>query len=287
MRRPPGAGGRARRSTRALGQHFLFDERILGRIVEALAPDPRDTVLEIGPGTGTLTRLLAPHVSRVVAIEKDRQLAAQLRIADFELGNVEIVAADALRLDWHALVRQSATRNPQSAIADPHFKITGNIPYAITTPLIDKALTPPLPGRVVFLVQAEVADRVAARPGSRTYGALSVGVQTVSRAERLFRIKPGAFRPPPRVESAVIRLTPKSAASWDRDALRRFRRFVVSCFGQRRKQLHNVLRAVTGRSADEIATLCASLGLDPAVRPERLDPETFVRVWREALRGKA
>jgi 16S rRNA (adenine1518-N6/adenine1519-N6)-dimethyltransferase len=280
--RPSGAGGRARRSTRALGQHFLFDERILGRIVEALEPDPRDTVLEVGSGTGTLTRLLAPRVSRVVAIEKDRRLAAECGVRNAECGilNVEIVTADALTIDWHSLV-------PHSAFRTPYFKITGNIPYSITTPLIDKALTPPLPERVVFLVQAEVADRVVARPGSRTYGALSVGVQTVTRAEKLFRVKPGAFRPPPRVESAVIRLTPTSAGVWDRGELRRFRRFVVSCFSQRRKQLHNVLRAVTGWPADEIDALCASLGLDPAVRPERLDPETFVRVWREALRGKA
>jgi 16S rRNA (adenine1518-N6/adenine1519-N6)-dimethyltransferase len=276
-----GAGrGRARRTRPALGQHFLVDEHILHRLVTALEPNPPDVVLEIGPGTGTLTRLLAPRVSRVLAIEKDRRLAIEcgMRNAECGIANVEIVRADALRVDWHALI-------PHSALGPAHFKIVGNIPYYITSPLVDKALTPPLPALVVFLVQAEVARRMAAPPGSRTYGALSVGVQSVSRVEHLFRVKAGAFRPPPAVDSAAIRLTPRSDVTWESGELERFRRFVGACFGRRRKQLHNVLRGVTGWSAGAVATLCDALGLDPTTRPERLDPETFQRIWRETLRG--
>lgn len=281
MSRPADARkGGARRGRPALGQHFLTDEHVLQRIVEALGPDPRDTVLEIGPGTGTLTRLLAARVSHVVAIEKDRGLATECerRNAERGIANVELVRADALQVDWHALIPPSATRNPQ-------WKIVGNIPYYITSPLIDKALTPPLPARVVMLVQAEVAERIAARPGSRVYGALSVGVQSVCHAEKLFRVKAGAFRPPPAVDSAVIRLTPRAEVSWEARDLEQFRRFVGACFSRRRKQLHNVLRAVTGWPAGAVAALCGALGLDPALRPERLDPGTFERLWRETLRG--
>jgi 16S rRNA (adenine1518-N6/adenine1519-N6)-dimethyltransferase len=151
----------------------------------------------------------------------------------------------------------------------PHsaFQSGRNIPYYITTPLIDKALTPPLPERVVFLVQEEVADRIVAAPGSKTYGALSVGVQVVARAEKLFTIKPGSFRPPPRVHSAVVRLRPLLEPLVDQEEVPRLRQFVTACFGLRRKQLHNVLRTVTGRSAAIVAAGLAALGLDPQAVP--------------------
>src|SRR5205823_3979596 len=173
---------------------------------------PADVVLEIGPGKGSLTAELCARGLRVIAIEKDRGLTEEtrLRIADCGLAGLEMVMGDALRVDWHALVDrtlanpQSAIVNPQSSLPNPRFKIIGNIPYNITSPLIDKALTPPLPERIVFLVQAEVAARVAAAPGSKTYGALSVGVQAVCRVERLSTVRAGAFHPRPRVDSAWL-----------------------------------------------------------------------------------
>jgi 16S rRNA (adenine1518-N6/adenine1519-N6)-dimethyltransferase len=280
VRRPAGPD-RARRSRRALGQHFLSDERILGRVVEALEPEHADEVLEIGSGTGSLTRLLATRVSRVVAIEKDRRLAAECDAENAAGGiaNVEIVTADALTVDWHEL-------RTRSALGHPHWKIVGNIPYYITSPLLDKALTPPVPERIVFLVQTEVADRIVAAPGSRTYGALSVGVQVVSRAEKLFRVKAGSFQPPPEVDSTVIRLRPLRDPRFDAAELRAFRRFVVGCFSQRRKQLHNVLRGVTGSAPEALAAMLRAVGLDPAARPEAVGPEGFVRLWRESLRGR-
>ncbi|HEV2671481.1 MAG TPA: 16S rRNA (adenine(1518)-N(6)/adenine(1519)-N(6))-dimethyltransferase RsmA [Gemmatimonadales bacterium] len=240
---------------RRLGQHFLSDPKILGRIVDALDPVPGETVLEIGPGKGTLTDALLGRGLHVVAIEKDKHLAGALVRA-----NLTVIAGDALRLDW--------PRAP---------KIVGNIPYYITSPLIDKALTPPLPERVVFLVQEEVADRIAAKPGSKTYGALSVGVQAVARVEKLFTVAAGAFRPPPKVRSALIRLTPRVEPLVTTDEIGSLRAFVTACFSKRRKQLKN---AVPGLSEAELR----SLGFDVAVRPERLPPQAFVQLLR-ASRG--
>jgi len=254
-------------SHRRLGQHFLTDPRILSRIVDALDLEHGETVIEIGPGHGTLTRELLARGAQVVAIEKDRRLAEGVGRRGLGLGTLQAVAGDALRLDWHALLPRPHAPSPSP------FKIVGNIPYYITSPLIDKALTAPLPERVVFLVQAEVADRLAAKPGSKTYGALSVGVQAVARVEKLLAIAPGAFRPPPKVRSALIRLTPLADRLVAPDEIAAFRRFVTACFGRRRKQLKN---AVPGMSEADLR----ALGFDPMLRPERLTPEAFVRLFR-------
>ncbi len=203
-------------------------------------------------------------------MEKDRALAEQLR-AQYAVrsapGGLTVMQGDALKLDWHSLPAHGAPRTAHAV------KVVGNIPYYITSPLIDKALTPPLPERIVFLVQAEVADRLAAQPGSKTYGALSVGVQAVCRVEKLFTVAPGAFRPAPKVRSALVRLTPVGEPLVTAEEVAPFRRFVTACFGRRRKQLKNV---VPGLDLE-------ALGLDPKARPERLPPEAFVRLFREAL----
>lgn len=265
--------------SRVLGQHFLTDRRILERIVDALEPQPSDRVLEIGAGRGTLTRVLAEHVGQVVAIEKDTRLVAKLSEGGRGKGEgVRVVSGDALRLDWHVLLGESLP-----------FKVVGNIPYAITSPLIDKALTPPLPERIVFLVQAEVAERLAAQPGSKAYGALTVGVQATCQVEKLFGVAAGAFRPPPRVRSTLVRLRPLSRPLISVEAAPGFRTFVTACFGLRRKQLVNVLRAVTGRTAESVTAWLSTRGIDATRRPETLRPDQFVQLfhWGEqrALRG--
>lgn len=258
---------------RRLGQHFLHDPAILDRIVEALDPQPADFVLEVGPGPGTLTSRLAPRVGRVVAIEMDRDLAEGLRADLASAGHhrgVEVVTGDALALDWHALT-PPAHDGPR--------KIVGNVPYYITSPLIEKALQPPAPAVVVFLVQREVADRVAAPPGSRTYGALSVGVQAVARAERLFTVRAGAFRPPPRVDSALLRLTPLERPAVPETERAGFRAFVVAIFGQRRKQIARGLRILHDLDAARSVAVCEAAGVAPDARPEALDVAAFVRLF--------
>ena len=254
------------RAKRRLGQHFLSDPRILQRIADALEPTVHDTVLEIGPGPGGLTAALAARAGRVVAIEKDADLVPGLRA---RFPDATVVEGDALEVDWHAL-------------GGPGALVTGNIPYNITSPLIDKALAPPRPPRIVFLVQKEVADRVTARAGEGAYGALSVGVQAVARAERLFVVPAGAFYPRPKVDSAVLRLTPLHAPLVGDAELAGFRRLTVGLFGFRRKQLGRGVRELTGWPPDRVAEALARAKVDPAARPETLAPEAFVRL-RNAL----
>ncbi|MDH3497728.1 MAG: 16S rRNA (adenine(1518)-N(6)/adenine(1519)-N(6))-dimethyltransferase RsmA [Gemmatimonadota bacterium] len=267
---------------RRLGQHFLRDPRILDRIVDALDPLADDVVLEIGPGDGSLTRRLAPRVARVVAIERDRELVGQLtgaghgeRSAPLP-GNVSVVGADALEIDW-----TGAEPLPAPGTS---FKLVGNIPYYITSPLIAKALSPPLPAVVVFLVQKEVAERVVATPGGREYGALTVGVQAVARAERVFAIKAGAFQPPPKVDSALLRLTPLAEPLVSPTEFPALRRFLAALFGQRRKQLGRSLRHVVSLSAADAAALCGRLEIPPSVRPEQVAPDRLVALFRAAMR---
>lgn len=261
------------RPRRRFGQHFLTNPAILERIVDALDPRPDDQVLEIGPGPGTLTGALLRRGARVTGIEIDRDLVGKLRQ---RCAGARIVEGDALELDWHTVVAPSA---PGAWL------LAGNIPYNITSPLLDKALTPPRPRRVVFMVQKEVADRVTARPGSKAYGALSVGVQAVAEAERLFTVPAGAFHPAPKVDSAVIRITPRpQPLIADRD-VGSFRRLVTGLFGYRRKQLRRALREFTGWSAEVVEPVLERLGIDPARRAEELRPQDFVALHAALVDG--
>jgi 16S rRNA (adenine1518-N6/adenine1519-N6)-dimethyltransferase len=257
------------RAKRRLGQHFLADPRILARIADALGAGPADTVLEIGPGPGGLTGALAMRAGHVVAIEKDPDLVPSLQT---RFPNVRVIEGDALELDWHSLV-------------PPSFLVAGNIPYNITSPLLDKALLPPRPRRIVFLVQKEVADRVTAMPGTSEYGALSIGVQTVAAAERLFVVPAGAFQPRPKVDSAVLRIVPRDEpliADTERES---FRALVVGLFGFRRKQILRGVRELTGWDAVRVSRQLDEAGISPTVRPEVLSPETFVRLHRALVDG--
>lgn len=272
---------------RRLGQHFLFDPGILDRIVDALEPEATDDVIEIGPGKGTLTARLAPRVARVVAIEKDPELASELgergkgKGVGEPWGRVTVVAGDALQEDWHSLIRRPSPDSSSFSLRPSHYKITGNIPYAITSPLIDKALSPPLPALIVFLVQKEVADRVVAGPGNKTYGALSVGVQAVADVERVFVVKAGSFRPPPEVESAVVRLRPRAAPLIGAADARGFRTFVTGLFGQRRKQIARSLRTVADLDKVSALAVAERVGVKPTDRVEVLSPQTLVTLYHE------
>jgi 16S rRNA (adenine1518-N6/adenine1519-N6)-dimethyltransferase len=161
----------------------------------------------------------------------------------------------------------------------------GNVPYYITTPILFHALDAPRPDRAVYLVQREVAERIVAAPGSDEYGALSVNVQAVAIARLLFRVAPGSFVPPPKVESATVRIEPRPDPVIMPDEETVFRRFVRDAFGMRRKQMRRVLREVLSIDAERASALLESCGIDPAVRPETLSPEDFARVVRAASRG--
>jgi len=245
---------------RRLGQHFLFDPSILRRIADAAQLSAAETVLEIGPGKGTLTRHLAERAGRVIAIEADRALAAAL-VSHQPAPNVEIIAGDALQVDW-----------PRADV------IAGNIPYQITSPLIERALEHH-PTRIVFLVQKEVAERLAAAPGSKQYGALSVGVQLAAKVEQLFTVRAGSFSPPPKVESAVVRLTPIRSSAHPL-----IRPLVQALFQRRRQQLQRSLREFLSshspRPTPHARDLLAAAGLPPETRPEQLSPGQFLDLAR-------
>jgi 16S rRNA (adenine1518-N6/adenine1519-N6)-dimethyltransferase len=257
------------RAKRRLGQHFLTDPRILARIADALEAEPGDTILEIGAGPGGLTGALLERAGRVIAIEKDDELIEPLRT---RYPTLEVVHGDALALDWHAL-------------ADGPFLAAGNIPYNITSPLLDKALTPPPPRRIVFLVQKEVAERVTADAGTAAYGALTVGVRVVASAERLFSVPAGAFQPRPKVDSAVLRLTPRNEPMVSAEERDSFRAMVVGLFGFRRKQMTRAVRELTGWDSSRASAALRGTAIPESVRPEVLTPADFVRLHHAVVDG--
>jgi 16S rRNA (adenine1518-N6/adenine1519-N6)-dimethyltransferase len=254
---------------RRLGQHFLFQQSLLERIAVAACGEAAARVIEIGPGPGGLTAALARRAGELILIELDSGLAAALRAQYSQQPQVKVIEADVLATDmgqWGAAV------------------VCGNLPYYITSPIVERALAlGPLLERAVFLVQREVANRLAAQPGSRDYGFLSVSVQAQCRVEKLFVVKPAAFRPPPNVDSAVVRLTP--LAEPQTPDLAAFRRFASQCFRQKRKTLRNNLAPLAPRelldslpeaalraeqlSVAQLAALAARLGAisSPPIRP--------------------
>ena len=249
------------------GQHFLHDQQVLIAIADAVAPLPGETVIEIGPGRGALTDILAQRKNPLTAIEIDRALSGQLRQRYSDNARVRIVEADVLQTDI-------------AALAESPFVVVGNVPYYITTPIIFHVLRAPYPRHAVFLVQLEVAERIVAAPGSRTYGALSVNVQAIAKAEIIREVPRGAFRPPPKVTSAVVRITPRSDPIIEPDEAARFRGFVQGLFGMRRKQIANALRSVGELSTAQVSEVLASLGIDPRARPETLSPDVQAALMR-------
>ncbi|HEU4632145.1 MAG TPA: 16S rRNA (adenine(1518)-N(6)/adenine(1519)-N(6))-dimethyltransferase RsmA [Gemmatimonadaceae bacterium] len=250
-----------------LGQHFLADRRVLVAIADALELTGQETVVEIGPGRGALTDVLAERAARVVAIEIDHALAELLRARYADRPHVEIVERDVLAVDL-------------AAAAGGPFVLAGNVPYYITTPILFHALEPVPPRRAVFLVQREVAERIVAAPNTAEYGALSVNVQAVAEARIAFGVPPGAFRPPPKVDSAVIVVTPAARPIVGPDEATAYRKLVQACFGLRRKQMRRVLRSVRGMSAEDAEWVLARVGVVPEARPETLAPEDFARLLR-------
>jgi 16S rRNA (adenine1518-N6/adenine1519-N6)-dimethyltransferase len=250
-----------------LGQHFLTDRRALERIVDALDPHTGETIVEIGPGRGAMTDLLITRAERLVAVEVDALLVPVLRDRYAGAPNVTIVEGDVLEQSLPALVTGP-------------WALVGNVPYYITTPIIFQALRAPRPSRMVFLVQKEVAERVAAPPGDDAYGALSVNVQALATAELVARIPAGAFHPRPKVDSAILRITPRPAPIVSADEEGPFSRLVQAIFGQRRKQMRRVVRVLYAVAAEQAEQALAQCDIPVDARPETLAPMAFARLLR-------
>ncbi|WP_025322569.1 16S rRNA (adenine(1518)-N(6)/adenine(1519)-N(6))-dimethyltransferase RsmA [Deferrisoma camini] len=248
---------------KSLGQHFLHDQGIIRRIAEAAGAAPGERMLEIGPGPGGLTRALLDDGARVWAVEADGRMVARLRALGWQ--GLEVIEADALAVDYPTLAEG----------AGGPLRLVGNLPYNISGPLLAKLLRErrAFPS-ITVMIQREVAERILARPGTRARGGLSVLAQTFCRIRSVLRVGPGAFTPPPRVESQVIRLDVLPAPIAPLDDEEALWRVVRAGFGRRRKMLRNALAGVV---PDPVACLEAA-GLTGRERAEALDAETWVRL---------
>ncbi|WP_058835452.1 16S rRNA (adenine(1518)-N(6)/adenine(1519)-N(6))-dimethyltransferase RsmA [Luteimonas abyssi] len=248
------------RAKKALGQHFLHERGVIERILQALNPTPGDRIVEIGPGQGALTFPLLRAHGDLTVIEFDRDLIAPLTAAAAPLGRLEIVHRDVLKVDFAALAGDDAP-----------LRLVGNLPYNISSPILFHALEHATAVRDMhFMLQKEVVDRMAAAPGSKVYGRLSVMLQAWCDVTPLFTVAPGAFRPPPKVDSAVVRLVPKPATRRPSVDPARFAHVVRAAFGQRRKTLRNALSTVMDAEA------IAAAGQEPGARAEQLSVDDFV-----------
>jgi 16S rRNA (adenine1518-N6/adenine1519-N6)-dimethyltransferase len=251
------------RAKKRFGQHFLRDRRVVERILGAFDPRPTDTVVEIGPGQGVLTQELIGRVGRLHAVELDRDLVAQLR-ERFPAEALTVHGVDALRFEFGVL-----------APPGTKLRVIGNLPYNISTPLLFHVLEQiDVVHDMLFMLQKEVVERLAAQPGGKDYGRLSVMIQWRLRVERLFDVGPGAFSPPPRVDSSVVRLTPYAAPPVEVSDPPRFSRIVQAAFAQRRKTLRNNLMGIVD------AAEMQRIEIDPNRRAETLTLEEFARLAR-------
>jgi len=279
VEKAPSAVSKVRRPK--LGQNFLADSAVAARIVDALGDISHTTVLEIGPGKGVLTDGLAERAGRLIAIELDRVLAAQLRMKYSRRSNVEVIEGDILKTDLSTIVARQP--GPLSSMApknhDPA-KVVGNIPYYITSDILLHLFHyHPYVNEIVMMLQREVAERVTAKPGGSEYGLLSATSQLYGKVEKLFVVPPGAFEPPPKVQSAVIRLRVAPQFQALQVSEREFIEFLKLSFGQKRKTLLNNLKV--RYSDQEIRSALAGAGVRSDVRAEALTLPKAASVFRK------
>lgn len=257
------------RPRKRFGQHFLHDPNVIARIVAAIDPRPGERLVEIGPGLGALTLPLLQHAGRLEVVEIDRDVIGPLRERCKAHGELVVHQGDALDFDFAALAGHG-----------PPLRVCGNLPYNISTPLLFHLLAQGSAIRDMhFMLQREVVVRMAARPGGRDYGRLTVMLAAACRVEPLFRVGAGAFTPPPRVESAVVRLTPLSPTPFPLGNPADFAKIVAAAFSMRRKTLRNALRGLLDEQQFR------RLGIDPGRRPETLTPAEFGALSVEAGRS--
>lgn len=251
------------RADKRLGQNFLVDEQIVNKIISAAELTAEDTVLEVGPGIGTLTQALAETGAQVVAVELDRRLLPVLAKTLAGYDNIEIINEDILQLDI------------RKAVPKENFKVVANLPYYITTPIIFNLLEQKLPmERMVAMVQKEVAERMVAKPGGKDYGALSVAIQYYTEPEIAFLVPPGSFVPPPSVDSAVIVCKRRQEPPVDIVDAKLFFRVVKAAFSVRRKMLSNALKNM-GIDSEQAALWLETAGIDGKRRGETLSLPEF------------
>jgi len=244
------------------GQNFLVDRNVLDKVVRGAELSKNDHVIEIGPGAGALTVLLAGEAGRVTAVEIDKRLIPILREITDGLENVEIINEDFLKARSRVIAARTA------------YKLVGNLPYYITTPVISGMFEGDLPELAVFMVQKEVAERLLSPPGKKTYGSISVLVQYYAEVEMLSVVSREVFTPKPNVDSAIIKLKPRDLSNDDADTAARMFRLVRAGFDMRRKTLRNSL-AASGFPPEELAAALESAGIDPVRRAETLSPRDF------------
>jgi 16S rRNA (adenine1518-N6/adenine1519-N6)-dimethyltransferase len=258
--------------TRALGQHFLRDDAVAERIIGEVRPTNRDLVIEIGPGLGALTGRLARAAGRLLALEVDPAMAAALLERFADAPHVEILVADARSFNYGGL----AALKPDPA---GRILVVGNLPYSVGKPIVQALVaTGPVLDEMALMLQKEVAERVAAEPGGKTYGSLSVLTQLSCEARLAFTVPPGAFRPPPKVDSAVIHLRVRRAPPVPVGDPARLRAVVLAAFGQRRKSLANALASGLGLGAERARAMCDAAGIDARRRAETLSLAEFSRL---------
>ncbi len=252
-----------------LGQHFLVDRNIINKMIRMAHVNENDVILEIGPGLGEMTIGLAKKVRKVVTVEIDPNLVEILKKKVMDYPNVEVVKGDILKLDLNNLLRHE--KGP--------VKVVANLPYQISTPLLFRFIeSRPLFSTLNLMLQKEVAERMAASPGGKEYGALSIFVQMVSNLSLLFSVKPTAFFPPPKVESAVIQISWKEKPTVEVDDGEWFKKVVKGCFGYRRKTLTNALKHSGLPLPSEMDLRVKKIGLDPQRRPETLTIQEFAHL---------
>jgi len=269
-----------------LGQHFLASEEAAVRIVDALGDTSQSTVLEIGPGRGMLTFLLAKRTRRLIAVELDRVLAAQLRLKFGMATNVEIIEGDILAIDFDSLFGlKPGLGRPGIEIKPQPAKVVGNLPYYITSDILLRLFQyAKYFESLVIMVQREVADRIAAEPGGREYGMLSATAQLYARVENLFTLPPGAFSPPPKVHSSVLRLTMAPRQEELGVAGDGFIDFLRLSFSQKRKTLWNNLREKYAEGT--LKKALAAADAKPNARAETLSIEQSAAIFRALQNGR-
>lgn len=254
---------------KSLGQHFLHDIRVLDAIVDIAGVSPKDAVLEIGPGAGTLTRRLALRVKQVLAVEVDRSLAPVLEEALVEYPNIQVKFADILRVSWESIT---------CGLGDMPIRVVANIPYGITTDILDRLLhASPVPATATLLVQLEAAQRVLAAPGGKEYSPLAIFTALYTRSRMALDVPPSAFLPPPHVDSTVLHMEFLPPPEWPACSRKTLETVVKAAFSARRKQLHNNLRPLFD-SREAMLMAFEEAGLEPHLRAEQLTPQDYVHL---------